>query len=70
MTRADIQRRVRELLTIKQLAERYGIPEATWRYWRATGRGPAAIVLGPRKLLYDAEVVERWLDAHAEPEGA
>lgn len=66
----ETQRRMRELLNVKQLEEKYGIPQATWRYWRSAGRGPAAIVLGPRKVMYDVAVVERWLDAHAEPEGA
>ncbi|MGX9295147.1 helix-turn-helix transcriptional regulator [Tsukamurella paurometabola] len=60
----------RTLLSAKQLEERYGISVNTWRYWRQCGTGPAAVVLGKRKILYDVDVVERWISARSEQETA
>lgn len=59
----------RVLLTTRQLEAKYGISANTWRYWRSIGTGPAAIVLGKRKVLYDATVVEAWVQAGAENGG-
>lgn len=58
------------LLTGKDLETATGIPEATWRWWRAQGKGPRAIKFGRNRTYYDPADVRQWLDAHRESEVA
>ncbi len=51
-----------KLLTLKEVAERYPIPEATWRYWRHRGEGPPSARIG-RRVVYRETEVEAWIDA-------
>lgn len=52
----------RELLTARQLEERYGVPEHTWKNMRYRGEGPPYIALSERKTVYDAQEVETWIE--------
>ena len=47
-------------LKTSDLAQRWPIPESTWRYWRHIGYGPPAVKVG-RHVLYRLEDVESWL---------
>lgn len=50
-----------DVLTTKQATEKYPfIPEATWRWWRHNGTGPASFVIG-KKVLYRRSEIDRWL---------
>ncbi|WP_206489214.1 AlpA family transcriptional regulator [Rhodococcus sp. KRD162] len=51
-----------ELLTTKQVHERYGLFEATLRYYRHKGIGPASFRLG-RRVCYRRSAVEEWISA-------
>ena len=51
-----------ELLTTKQVSERYGIPAATLRYWRHVNQGPASFAIGKR-VVYRCSEVEKWIAA-------
>jgi predicted DNA-binding transcriptional regulator AlpA len=51
-----------KLLTIKEVAERYPIPEATWRYWRHGGEGPPSARIG-RRVVYIEDEVDAWVKA-------
>lgn len=59
------------LLTIKDVAARYPIPEATLRYWRHKGDGPPSARIG-RRVVYREADVEAWIEAQfaAEQPGA
>ncbi len=50
------------IITITDVSERTGVPEATLRYWRhlADGTGPKSFKLG-RRVVYSAEDVEAWI---------
>lgn len=54
------------LLSIVQVAEALAVPEATLRYWRHAGTGPATIKVG-RHVRYRREDVEAWLEANTTP---
>lgn len=56
------------LLTNKDLEAITGIPEPTWRFFRAQGRGPRAIKFSRNRTYYDPRDVREWLDAHRESE--
>jgi DNA-binding transcriptional MerR regulator len=43
-----------------EVAEQYGWPVETLRYWRKLGRGPVSFRAG-RNVLYDERDVEAWL---------
>lgn len=42
------------------LSEMLGIKQATLRYWRHAGTGPASFTLGS-KVVYRRAEIERWL---------
>jgi DNA-binding transcriptional MerR regulator len=50
-----------KLLTNAEVAEMLRTPEATLRYWRHIGQGPASIKAG-RRVLYREADVERWVE--------
>jgi predicted DNA-binding transcriptional regulator AlpA len=50
------------LLTLVETAERLKTPEATLRYWRHKGEGPASFKLG-RRVVYAESVVDAWVAA-------
>lgn len=50
------------LLTLREVAEKIGIAEATLRGWRAAGKGPDGFKAGGRRVMYRPEVVEAWLE--------
>jgi len=47
-------------MTTAELAARCRTSPETARYWRHVGYGPPSFKVG-RRVLYDAEAVERWL---------
>ena len=49
----------RVTMTVPQFAERYGIPEATVRYWIQTGQGPKSAKIG-RQRLFHVDAVAAW----------
>jgi hypothetical protein len=44
------------------LAVEYGIPVATWRWWRHRGEGPRSFKLG-KTVFYDANDVAAWIES-------
>lgn len=56
---------MRKLISTRDLAERTGIPEATWRFWRHSGKGPGSAKLGGR-VVYDQAEVDAWIDRQFE----
>ncbi|WP_144186619.1 helix-turn-helix transcriptional regulator [Elioraea rosea] len=59
-----------ELLSERDLRDRYGIPERTSQRWRMTGDGPPYVRLGARRVAYRRDDVEAWLDARTFPHRA
>ncbi len=55
------------LLSVEQLAQILGVPEATVRQWRYLGTGPRGIRVG-RYVRYRPSDVQRWLDERADQE--
>ena len=55
------------LLTIDDVAAWLGKPKNTLYAWHSRGKGPRAIRVG-NTLRYRRSEVERWLDAHTDPE--
>lgn len=53
---------MKRLLKIHDVAEHYGIPVETLRYWRKVGLGPTGFLVGKR-LVYDEDDVDAWVDA-------
>jgi prophage regulatory protein len=52
-----------KLLSMPEVSEMTGIPEATLRYWRHKGGiGPASAKLGPRRVVYREADVEAWIE--------
>ena len=56
-------------MTTAEVAELCRAPVETVRFWRHVGKGPKSFKLG-RRVLYDAEEVERWLAAAREAGGS
>jgi hypothetical protein len=55
----------------KAAAARLGLSVRTLQGWRASGRGPAFLKLGSRRVAYAPEALERFVSGNAEPiEGA
>lgn len=52
-----------ELLTTKQVADEYGINEATLRYWRHRDEGPASFKMGGRRVVYRRSAITAWIEA-------
>jgi predicted DNA-binding transcriptional regulator AlpA len=48
-----------KLLTPDAVAHYLGIPRTTLHYWRRTGKGPEAVLVG-RLLRYDPAAVRQW----------
>jgi excisionase family DNA binding protein len=53
---------MQELLTLDEAADYLRRPVDTLRYWRKTGRGPAAARVG-KGLLYRKADLDRWVQA-------
>lgn len=49
------------LMTLRDAAARIGVPEATLRYWRHLGKGPAGQKLG-RRVMFRTEDIDAWID--------
>ncbi len=52
-----------EFITPAQLAVRIAVCERTLLRWRTEGLGPSFTRLGPRRIAYSADEVDRWLAA-------
>ncbi len=50
-----------KLLTLSEVSDRTGIPEATLRFWRHKGTGPHSARIG-RRIKYREADVQTWLD--------
>lgn len=46
-----------KLMSVPEVSEMTGVPEATLRYWRHKGIGPASARLGRRVVYRDTDVV-------------
>lgn len=57
------QRLPRQLVSTKELATIWGVPESTLRYWRSAETGPPYVKLGGR-IKYDLADVERYVRAN------
>lgn len=56
-------------MTTTEVAAYTGLPAATLRYWRHTGKvGPASFPLGPRRIVYRRAEVERWIATQEQAE--
>lgn len=51
----------KDMLRERQLEAEYGIPAATWRWWRHVEQGPRWFRVGKRTVFYRREDVEQWL---------
>jgi predicted DNA-binding transcriptional regulator AlpA len=49
-------------LKTTELAEQFGIPHSTLRWWRHRGEGPRSFKLG-RTVFYDSADVAAWVAA-------
>jgi predicted DNA-binding transcriptional regulator AlpA len=49
-------------LRTAEMASEYGIPVATWRWWRYKGIGPKSFKLG-KAVFYDAADVAIWVES-------
>jgi predicted DNA-binding transcriptional regulator AlpA len=49
-------------LRTKELVDRYGIPEGSWRWWRSRDEGPKSFKLG-RTVFYEEKDVAAWIAA-------
>jgi hypothetical protein len=56
-------RNCRRLVSTKELAEMWGVPESTLRYWRCAELGPPYVKLGGR-IKYDLADVEIYVRAN------
>jgi hypothetical protein len=52
-----------QLISTKELSQRWDIPESTLRYWRCAGTGPPYVKLGGR-IKYDLADVDRYIRAN------
>ena len=51
-----------DLLTVDEIADELRVPAATFRSWRALGRGPKSFKIG-RRVVYRRSDVEAWIAA-------
>lgn len=51
------------LLTLSEVADQLGVPEASLRYWRHAGTGPPSIKVG-RHVRYRPADIDVWLEAN------
>ena len=68
MTGPTAEWRPDPLLTIDDVVAWLRKPKHTLYAWHSRGKGPRAIRVG-NTLRYRRSEVERWLDAHTDPEG-
>lgn len=52
----------RRIMTLKEVAERIRVPEATLRWWRHQSSGPPLFAIG-RKLVCYEDALDSWVDA-------
>lgn len=57
--------RPRRLLNARQAAERTGYSESRFRVLARAGVLPAPIHIGPRKILWDVDVLDRYIAERA-----
>jgi hypothetical protein len=57
-----------QLLPTKEVAGRLRRPEATLRYWRAHGVGPACFKIG-KHVVYSEAALEAWIDQQRQRTG-
>ena len=55
----------REMLTPRQVSQRYGLAVKTLANLRYEKRGPCFFKLGNKKVLYAPSDIENWLKANA-----
>lgn len=55
-----------QLLTLRQVADRLQLTEATLYRWRSTGFGPAGYRLAGGHVRYKASAIEAWLATQAD----
>lgn len=58
-----------DLLTTRKLAKRWGLKPRTLEKWRALGKGPDFISLGPKCVRYTVEAVGDYERTHEIPPG-
>jgi len=51
---------MKELITLKELAEKYGVSRQTIHNWRKDPSFPKPRVLARRHSVWDPVVVDRW----------
>ncbi len=51
----------RKILSSKEAAPYIGIAYSTMCKWRCQGRGPSFVLVGPRRIGYLIEELDRWL---------
>lgn len=49
-----------QMVGTAQVSAMTGIPQATLRYWRHMGTGPASFCLG-RRVVYRVSEINRWV---------
>src|SRR3712207_6873729 len=55
-------RSIMALISPTVVEQKYGIPAAQLRRWRAAGTGPEYFRLGPRSIRYYIPDLDDWLD--------
>lgn len=51
-----------DILLIREVSEKLGIPEGTLRYYRSADMGPVSFKIG-RRIAYRRADVEAWLES-------
>lgn len=52
---------IQDRITTRQAAELLGVHEQTMKRWRQQGIGPGYMRVGPRKIFYSREELDRWV---------
>ncbi|MEN1679877.1 MAG: MerR family transcriptional regulator [Planctomycetota bacterium] len=63
--------KLREVVTIDDLAEHFGVTKRAIEYWLEGGRFPQPLRIGRRRRVWDVERLNEWIIAGmpANPEG-
>ncbi len=61
--------RPRQLINARLAAERTGYSESRFRVLARSGVLPAPIHIGPRKILWDVDTLDRYVEERAEQSG-